>query len=180
MPRFRVGARTQRHVCLSGVIIIGQGGSGTVQDNLLLLIILCLGLVFNNRLVTASAGLLLTVKVIHLNNVMRLIDKWSMEIGLICLLTAVLTPFAMDKVGVRDIWDTFRTPSGLVAIVGGTVAAYVCGQGMVLLQLRPDVVVGLVVGTVVGVSLLQGIPVGPLAAAGVTAMLLNLLGLGKR
>jgi uncharacterized membrane protein (DUF441 family) len=67
-----------------------------------------------------------------------------------------------------------------VAIIGGIVAAYLCGQGLVLLQLNPEVVVGLVIGTVVKVSLLKGIPVGPLAAAGVTAILFNLLGLGKK
>lgn len=152
----------------------------TVYDNLLILIVLGMGLAFNNRLITASAGLILAVKVIHLQTLLRLIDRWAMEFGLICLLMAVLTPFALDRVGVNDIWATFRTPSGLLAITGGVVAAYVCGRGMLLLQLRPEVVVGLVVGTVIGVSLFRGIPVGPLAAAGVTAMLLNLLGIGKK
>lgn len=103
-----------------------------------------------------------------------------MDLGLLLLLIAVLTPFALDRVGIAEIWNTFRTPSGIVAIVGGTAAAYLCGQGVVLLQMRPEVIVGLVIGTVIGVSLLKGIPVGPLAAAGITAMLLNLLGLGKK
>lgn len=139
-----------------------------------------MGLVFNNRLITASAGLILAIKAIHLQTVLKLIDHWALELGLVCLLMAVLTPFALDRVGMGEIWDTFRNPSGIVAIIGGTVAAYICGQGVVLMQLRPEIVVGLVIGTVVGVSLLRGIPVGPLAAAGVTAILLNLLGLGKK
>ena len=80
----------------------------------------------------------------------------------------------------EDIWKTFQSVPGIVAIIGGVVAAYLCGQGLVLLQIRPEVVVGLVIGTVIGVSLLKGIPVGPLAAAGVTAVILNVLGLGKK
>lgn len=151
-----------------------------IHDNVLLLVVLAMGLVFNNRLITASAGLILAIKAIHLQAVLKLIDHWALELGLVFLLMAVLTPFALDRVGVGEIWETFRNPAGIVAIIGGTIAAYVCGQGVVLMQMRPEIVVGLVIGTVVGVSLLRGIPVGPLAAAGVTAVLLNLLGLGKK
>ena len=152
----------------------------TVHDNLLILMIMGLGLAFNNRLITASAGLILAVKAIHMQSLLRLIDRWAMEIGLLCMLMAVLTPFALERVGIDDIWAAFRTSSGLLAIAGGIIAAYVCGRGVLLLQLRPEVVVGLVIGTVIGVSLFRGIPVGPLAAAGVTAMLLNLLGVGGK
>ena len=147
---------------------------------MLLLIVLALGLVFNNRLVAAGAGLLLTVKVFHLQTLLRLIDRRALDFGLLLLLMAVLTPFALDRVGVRDIWATFRTPSGVAAIIGGTLAAYLCGRGVVLLQMRPEIIAGLVIGTIVGVSLLRGIPVGPLAAAGITALLLNLLGLSRK
>jgi uncharacterized membrane protein (DUF441 family) len=168
------------HVWTEKLIPIRAGGRSTVHDNLLLLIVLAMGLVFNNRLVAAGAGLVLAVKVFQIQTVLKLLDRWSLDLGLLLLLIAVLTPFALDRVGVRDIWETFRTPSGIVAIIGGTAAAYLCGQGVVLLQMRPEVIVGLVIGTVVGVSLLRGIPVGPLAAAGITAILLNMLGLGKK
>jgi uncharacterized membrane protein (DUF441 family) len=150
-----------------------------VHDNLLLLIILALGLVFNNNLVAAGAGSLLVIKLIRMQFVLQLLERRAMDLGLLFLLIAVLVPFALDKVGVKDIWVTFQSVRGILAIVGGIVAAYICGQGLLLLQLQPEVVVGLVVGTIIGVSLLKGIPVGPLAAAGVTAMLFSILGLGK-
>jgi len=150
------------------------------QDNLLLIIILALGLAFNNNLVAASAGSLLVLKFIKLHSILLLLERRAVDIGLLFLLVAVLTPFALDKVKVDDIWKTFQSIQGVAAVIGGVVAAYLCGQGMVLLQIRPEIVVGLVIGTIVGVSLLKGIPVGPLAAAGVTAIILNLLGLGKR
>jgi len=47
----------------------------TVHDNLLILMIMGLGLAFNNRLITASAGLILAVKAIHLQSLLRLIDR---------------------------------------------------------------------------------------------------------
>lgn len=151
-----------------------------IYDNLVLLIILALGLVFNNSLVAAGAGSLLVMKLIRLQSVLFILERRAMDMGLLFLLIAVLIPFSLNKVGVKDIWLTFQSVQGILAVIGGVVAAYLCGQGMVLLQLQPEVVVGLVVGTIIGVSLLKGIPVGPLAAAGVTAILINLLGLGKR
>jgi uncharacterized membrane protein (DUF441 family) len=150
------------------------------HDNLLLIIILALGLAFNNSLVAASAGSLLVLKFIKMTSILLLLERRAVDLGLLFLLVAVLTPFALDKVKVGDIWKTFQSIQGIVSVFGGVVAAYLCGQGMILLQVRPEIVVGLVVGTIIGVSLLKGIPVGPLAAAGVTAIILNLLGLGKK
>jgi uncharacterized membrane protein (DUF441 family) len=150
-----------------------------VQDNLLLLVIFSLGLVFNNNLVAAGAGSLLVLKLVKLQSLLRLLERRALDVGLLFLLLAVLAPFALDEVGLKDIWQTFQTLRGWLAVIGGLIAAYLCGQGLVLMQLQPEVVVGLVVGTIIGVSLLKGIPVGPLAAAGVTALLFNLLGVGK-
>lgn len=151
-----------------------------IQDNLLLLIILMIGLIFNNHLIASAAGSLLVLKLTKFQSLLLLFERRAIDIGLLFLLIAVLVPFALDRVGIKDIWLTFQSKPGIIAIIGGVAAAYLCGQGLVLLQLQPEVVVGLVVGTVIGVSLLKGIPVGPLAAAGVTAVLLNILGIGKR
>lgn len=151
-----------------------------IQDNLLLLVILAMGLVFNNNLVAAGAGSLLVLKLVKLQTVLWLLERRALDLGLLFLLVAVLTPFALDQVGVKDIWQTFQTLRGWLAVIGGVTAAYLCGQGLMLMQFQPEIVVGMVVGTIIGVSLLKGIPVGPLAAAGVTALLFNLLGLGKR
>lgn len=92
----------------------------------------------------------------------------------------MLAPFSLGRVGLSDILGAFRGMPGLAAIAGGAIAAFVCGQGVTLLAARPEVTVGLLLGTLVGVALLRGVPVGPLAAAGVTALILNLFGGGRR
>lgn len=151
-----------------------------IGDNLILLILLALGLAFNNHLVGGAAGTLLVLKLIRLPSVLGLLERRSLDMGLFFLLLAVLIPFALGKVGIKEIGGAFVNLPGVVAILGGVLAAYLCGQGVLLLQVRPEVTVGLLVGTVIGVALLHGLPIGPLAAAGLTAMILNLLGLGKR
>ncbi|MEW6229340.1 MAG: DUF441 family protein, partial [Bacillota bacterium] len=57
-------------------------------------------------------------------------------------------------------------------------ATYVNGKGVELLRARPDIIAGILIGTIIGVCLLRGIPVGPLAAAGITALLIRLFKCG--
>lgn len=47
-------------------------------------------------------------------------------------------------------------------------------RGLELLKLDPQLIVGLVIGSIFGIVFMKGIPVGPLMAAGITAFLLKL------
>jgi uncharacterized membrane protein (DUF441 family) len=146
---------------------------------LILTILFLLGMVFRNNLVAASAGTLLVIKLVNLPSALKVLERHSLEWGLLFLLLAVMVPFALEKIGFKEIGRTFLSPVGIVAIAGGLLAAYLCGQGVILLQWKPEIMAGLVIGTLLGVAFLKGSPVGPLAAAGLTALLLHFFGLGK-
>ena len=146
---------------------------------LILTILFLLGMVFRNNLVAASAGTLLVIKLVNLPSALKVLERHSLEWGLLFLLLAVMGPFALEKIGFKEIGRTFLSPVGIVAIAGGLLAAYLCGQGVILLQWKPEIMAGLVIGTLLGVAFLKGSPVGPLAAAGLTALLLHFFGLGK-
>ena len=47
------------------------------------------------------------------------------------------------------------------------------GVDVKLMSNQPDVVAGLLVGTVAGVALLRGVPVGPLIAAGLLTLIIG-------
>jgi uncharacterized membrane protein (DUF441 family) len=111
----------------------------------------------------------------RLDRFFPILEKRGLEIGLIFLLMAVLVPFATGEVGFREIRESFTSWNGLAAIIGGVAAAVLSGYGVTLLQVKPEVIVGMVVGTIIGVLVFKGIPVGPLAAAGFTAVLLSIL-----
>jgi|SRR5690554_615387 len=146
---------------------------------IILTVLFLLGMVSGNNLVAAGAATLLVIKLINLPILLKIVEQHSLEWGLLFLLLAVMVPFALGKVGFKEVGRTFITPVGIIAILGGTLATYLCGQGVILLNWKPEILVGLVIGTILGVSFLKGIPVGPLAAAGLTALLLHLFGMGK-
>jgi uncharacterized membrane protein (DUF441 family) len=151
-----------------------------IRANLMLLSMFLLGMIFGNNLIAASAGTLLVIKLIKLPSLLGVVERHCLEWGLLFLLITVMVPFAQEKVGFKEMMTSFTNPVGLVAILGGALATYICGQGVALLNWRPEVMAGLVIGTVLGVALLKGMPVGPLAAAGLTAVILNLFGLNKK
>ncbi len=156
---------------------MGGGVKKMFKANLLLFLFLVVGLIFGNSLVAASAGTLLVMKLLNSPMLLKIVERHALQWGLLFLLIAVMVPLTKDKVGGRELCQALVTPAGLVALVGGVIAAYLCGQGLSLLFLKPEVIVGLVLGTVLGVSFFKGVPVGPLAAAGLTAILLKLFGL---
>jgi uncharacterized membrane protein (DUF441 family) len=85
-----------------------------------------------------------------------------------------MAPFAADRVGVRDIVAHLTSLPGLMAILGGALATHLNGEGLSLMQSTPELIFGLLIGSLLGILLLGGIPVGPLMAAGLTALLLEL------
>lgn len=150
------------------------------QHNLVLLAVFALGIAFKNSLIAASSGILLVMKFVRLQSGIRLLENRSLEAGLLLLLLAVLVPFANDRITLEEVRKTFTSLDGLLAVLGGIVAAYLCGRGVGLLQSRPQVIVGMVIGTILGVFLLKGVPIGPLAAAGFTAVFLQISRLFKK
>lgn len=87
---------------------------------------------------------------------------------------SVLVPFASEKISWKDVTPLFTTVVGLTALAGGAIATWMNGKGLDLLRAEPHMIVGLVIGSIIGIVFFRGIPVGPLMAAGITAFVLKL------
>lgn len=75
---------------------------------------------------------------------------------------------------------TALNPDSLVSeleIAGGNCSRRYCllagGRGVTLMGSQPQLVAGLLVGTVLGVALFRGVPVGPLIAAGLVSLIVG-------
>lgn len=145
-----------------------------MEGSIILLFIIALGIISNNRLITAGAGTLLVLRVLRMELLLGVLERRALEMGLILLVIAVLFPFNSGQISLKDIGGSLFSTSGLIAVCGGMLASYMNQRGVALLQNAPEIIVGLLTGTILGVVVFHGIPVGPLAAAGITAMLLML------
>ena len=140
---------------------------------LLLVVLLLIGIVSRSNLIATAACVLLIIKFANLHFVFSILERRGLELGLLFLLLAILVPVATGKVSEKEIIGTFTSLSGILAIVGGALATHLNGDGLKLLQIDPEIIFGLLLGSIIGIVFMGGIPVGPLMAAGLTALFLE-------
>lgn len=145
-----------------------------MNPDLLLVILIVIGIIGRSPLIATAASLLLILKLIHLERYFPAVERRGLEFGLLFLTIAVLVPFASGRITYKDVMAVFTSVPGLLALTGGALATYMNGKGLDLLKIDPQLIVGLVIGSIFGILFMRGIPVGPLMAAGITAFLLKI------
>jgi uncharacterized membrane protein (DUF441 family) len=143
-------------------------------------VIFLLGILAKSNSLSIAAGLLLAIKILNIKSLPPLLEERGVEIGLLFLMLAVLVPVAHGRIGTKEIMAAFSSLPGLLAIAGGLIATRLNNMGIQLLESQPQVILGLVIGSIIGIIFLRGIPVGPLMAGGIAAFFLHLINLFSR
>lgn len=142
---------------------------------LMLLVITILGVISKNATVWIAGVGLLALRLWPGNQPLAWTEQYGLKIGIIILTMGVLAPIALGKISWPLLVDTMKSLAGLAAIVVGIFVAYLGGRGANLLTNQPTVVTGLMIGTIIGVALFRGVPVGPLIAAGILSLFTQFL-----
>jgi len=140
---------------------------------IVLLVLLACGIFSHNSAVTIAAAVLIVLKITPLNSLLPYVQAHGLNIGIIILTIGVLTPIASGKISGESILKSFLSWKSLLAIAIGVFVAWLGGRRVKLMSNQPDVVAGLLLGTVAGVAVLRGVPVGPLIAAGILSLLIS-------
>lgn len=146
----------------------------------MLVALLLIGIVAHSNLIATAACIMLILKFTNINLMFPFLERRGLELGLLFLLLSILVPLANGKVTEREIFNNLTSLPGLLAVAGGALATQINSQGLKLLKLDPEIIFGLVLGSILGIVFLHGVPVGPLMPAGVAALFLGLLRLVRR
>ncbi len=141
--------------------------------SLILLLFAALGLFSGNSTVTIAMVVLLLLRVTHMDQVFPWIEKYGLTIGIIILTIGVMAPIASGKISLDTMLHSFLNWKSILAIVIGVLVSYLGGRGVTLMGNQPTLVAGLLIGTVLGVAIFGGVPVGPLIAAGILSMIIG-------
>ena len=133
---------------------------------LILLALAALGFISHNTTVAISILVLIIVRVTPLNTFFPWIEKQGLTIG-------VMAPIASGTLPASTLLHSFVNWKSLVAIAVGVFVSWLGGRGVTLMSSQPSLVAGLLVGTVLGVALFRGVPVGPLIAAGLVSLFIG-------
>ncbi|MEW6725356.1 DUF441 domain-containing protein [Desulforudis sp. 1088] len=131
------------------------------------------GLAAKSNLLAAAACILLIIRLANMHALFGFLEKLGLEIGLLFLLLTIMVPLANGKIGAHDILYNLTTLPGLFAFLGGALATHLNYEGLRILQLDPQVIFGLIIGSIFGIVFLNGMPVGPLMAAGIMALFME-------
>jgi uncharacterized membrane protein (DUF441 family) len=143
---------------------------------LILLLFAGLGIVSNNMTITIAMIILLFLRITNLQQAFPWLEKYGITVGIIILTIGVMTPIASGKISLHSVLQSFVHWKSLLAIAVGILVSYLGGRGVTLMGNEPTIISGLLIGTLIGVAIFRGVPVGPLIAAGILSLL---LGVGK-
>jgi uncharacterized membrane protein (DUF441 family) len=145
-----------------------------MNADIIIVILIVVGIIGRSPLIATAASILLILKLIHLERFFPAVERRGLEFGLLFLTIAVLVPFASGKITYKDVIAVFSSVPGVLALIGGALATYMNGKGLEMLKMDPQLIVGMVIGSIFGILFMRGIPVGPLMAAAITAFLMRL------
>jgi uncharacterized membrane protein (DUF441 family) len=141
---------------------------------MVLIILLACGIFSHNSAITIAAGVLIVFRITPLSEFFPYLQQHGLNIGVIILTIGVLTPIASGKIAGAEILKSFMHWKSILAIAIGVFVAWLGGRGVQLMSNQPNIVAGLLIGTVAGVAVLRGVPVGPLIAAGILSLLIGI------
>ena len=140
--------------------------------SLFLVTLIFLGVISQNNSITISATVLLLMQQTALVQFVPLVEKHGLNIGIIFLTVGVLSPLVSGRVQVPPVAE-FLNFKIIASVLISIFVAWLAGRGVFLMGQQPVLVAGLLIGTVIGVAFMGGIPVGPLIAAGILSFVVG-------
>ncbi len=140
--------------------------------SLFLVTLIFLGVISQNNSITISATVLLLMQQTALVQFVPLVEKHGLNIGIIFLTVGVLSPLVSGRVQVPPVAE-FLNFKIIASVLIGIFVAWLAGRGVFLMGQQPVLVAGLLIGTVIGVAFMGGIPVDPLIAAGILSFVVG-------
>ena len=127
----------------------------------------------HNMTVTIALLVLIVVRMTPLNALFPWIEKQGVTVGIVILTIGVIAPIASGTLPGSTLLGSFLHWKSLLAIAIGIFVSWVGGRGVSLMSSQPTIVGGLLIGTLIGVWLFRGVPVGPLIAAGLVSLFIG-------
>jgi uncharacterized membrane protein (DUF441 family) len=145
---------------------------------LILLMLLIIAIIGKSNLVAMASCILMAIKFSGIEQFLfPLLEKRGLKFGLLILMVYILLPLAKGQVNIKEVKYSFSSMPGLFAFLGGALATHLNNEGLKLMKAMPEIIFGMTVGTILGTVFFRGIPCGPVMAAAVTVILLEVYSL---
>ncbi len=147
------------------------------QNQYILLVMIALGIISHSSNIAVASSILLIIMTSPLSKYLPIIERHSLSLGLIFLMIYILIPITKSKNIALNIYETITSPIGIISILAGVFATCLNKKGINLLNNDPQLIMGIIIGSLIGITFFDGIPVGPLMPAAIMVIILLFLSL---
>lgn len=146
-----------------------------MQANILLIIVGVLGVIVDNQSLIISGFILLLLRVLELDSVLKSIDNYSVKVGIVLIMLGVLASLAIGEQDFSILLERLKEPLTILALIMGVLVTQFTREGIELFARDPSITIILVIGIIIGVAFFNGTPSGPLIAGGITAVIYQVM-----
>ncbi len=139
------------------------------QSGIALLGILFLSIIFKDYILAAAAGVLFLLTLVFNKSALVSAGRPAFLIGIFFLMLFILMPIATEKVRLSNLLEQFKSPIFFLTIATAALISYFGGRGISFMQ-QPHILFVVVLGTLIGVLFLRGLPAGLIIAAGIISV----------
>lgn len=142
---------------------------------IIILALVILSFITKNKNLGIAALIVFVISISGSQKLMNTVEKYCMDIGMIFLMMWMLIPLIKMEASNGAGFKSLLTLNGAVSFLAGVIVVLLAAKGVDFTKGSADVLSGVVIGSIVGVSLLGGVPVGPLIASGIAYEIVKLI-----
>lgn len=144
-------------------------------SKIILIVLFILSLINKNKSLTGAAFIIFVISLIDNGKSAEFIEKHFMNLGMTFLMIWMLVPLikqtSVETININQLLNL----RSIISIIAGISAVLVASKGVTFLKLNSDTMPGILIGSIIGVTFLGGVPVGPLIASGMVFGILKLI-----
>lgn len=145
-------------------------------SKILLLGIISLSLIGKNKSMVIGGIIVLILSFINNENLNRYLKDNLLHIGLVFLMVWLLLPIIENSNKMSTFNPkVFININGIISFLCGLFVVTVAGKGLSYLNENTSAIGGIILGSIIGVTFLGGIPVGMLTASGIAYLIIKLI-----
>lgn len=122
-----------------------------------------------NKTMGISALIILLLRTLRANQILELIASKGANWGIVLLTVAVFAPLALGKYDFAQLRAVIFSPAGWIAVIAGILVTILGTKGVATSTSDLTVVLGVTLGSVIGVVMFRGTPMGPMIGSGIAA-----------
>lgn len=144
---------------------------------IILILLAILSFFAKNKNMSIAAIIILMLTLSSNEQPLVFVEKYFLDIGMIFLMMWMLVPIVKSGDSIVTDMKSLLNLNGIVSLLSGIFVAILAAKGIGFLKGSVDVMSGVIMGSIVGIALLGGAPVGPLIASGIAYEVVRIINL---